>query len=446
MIWTKLKEPVADSGWQIMFRLGMATALVLTLQAMSLAAEPFYLKDGQRVLFLGDSNTFAGHYIAYLDAYLYTRFPDKKFELLNLGLPSETVSGLSEPDHPYPRPCLFDRLERVLEKTKPDVVVACYGMNDGIYHPFSEERFKKYQEGIERLIARVEKAKAKIILMTPPPFEGLAIKDKLLPKTADKFSWMRPYEDYDGVLGRYADWLLTLRDKGYMVIDLHGPINKHVNAVHTTDPKTRLTGDGIHPGSTGHWLIAQQILQAWKAPAEVDRVEIDAEKGKAARGQVSDLHIGRDDTRFTWLSRVPMPFDPTWDSKLAQREHIGERFNRYRLSVKGTAGDRLELLAGEKHLGDFSHGQLADLDLLTMKDLSTNRKSAALWKLVADRQRLLGLAWVTDIGHKRPDTPRGIPLAEAQRKATELDKQIRKLAEPEKIGLTVHYLYVGRPE
>ena len=30
---------------------------------------------GQRIVFLGDSNTFAGHYVAYLDAYLFTRFP-----------------------------------------------------------------------------------------------------------------------------------------------------------------------------------------------------------------------------------------------------------------------------------------------------------------------------------------------------------------------------------
>jgi hypothetical protein len=240
-----------------------------------------------------------------------------------------------------------------------------------------------------------------------------------------------------------------LRDKGYLVIDLHGPINKHVSTIHATDPKYHLTDDGIHPGGTGHWLIAQEILQAWKAPADVDQVEIDAEAGKAIRGQVSDLHVGRDDIRFTWLSHVPMPFDPTWDRKLAERERIADHLNRYRLSVKGAAGDRYELLEGKETLGhdDFARKQLADgVDLLTLKDLSTNRRSADLWKLVADRQRLLGLAWVTDVGHKRPDTPKGIPLQQAQRKAAELEKQIRKLAEPEKITLTVHYLYWGKKE
>lgn len=141
-----------------MNRFFWTASLILAIPPMLVADPPFFLRDGQRVVFLGDSNTFAGHYISMIDGYLFTRFPDKKFELINLGLPSETVSGLSEPDHPYPRPGVHDRLERVLAKSKPDVVVACYGMNDGIYYPFSEERLKKYQQGIEMLINKVTRS------------------------------------------------------------------------------------------------------------------------------------------------------------------------------------------------------------------------------------------------------------------------------------------------
>ena len=84
--------------------------------------------------------------------------PGSRFDFINVGLPSETASGLSEPDHPYPRPTVHERLDRILAKTKPDVVFACYGMNDGIYYPFSKERFKKYDEGLNVLIDKVKKA------------------------------------------------------------------------------------------------------------------------------------------------------------------------------------------------------------------------------------------------------------------------------------------------
>lgn len=411
-------------------------ALLIVLPSAATAADPFLLRDGQRVVFLGDSNTFAGGFIAYIDAYLFTRFPDKKFELINLGLPSETVSGLSEPDHPYPRPDVHERLDRALNKTKPNFVVACYGMNDGIYHPFSEQRLRKYEDGIRRLIARVQKAGATVVLMTPAPFDPRPVKDKLLPASAPKFSWMRPYEDYDAVLDRYSRWLLTLRDEGFMVVDAHAAVSRYLATIRRSEPAYRICGDGIHPDATGHWLVAQELLLAWKAPAEADSAAIDVRAKKAVHGQVDDLAIEHGSIRFTWTSRLPMPADPKWDRRLAEHEKIAERLNRYRLTVTGAADGRHELFEGGRQLGEASGRQLAGgLDLLPFHDLTTNRRSAELWKFVEERERLLGLAWLTDVGHKRPDTPKGLPLAEAQEKAAGIEAEIRKLARPVRMSL-----------
>ena len=52
-----------------------------------------------RIIFLGDSITYGGHYVEYIDALLRLENPQSHRELLDLGLPSETVSGLSEPNH-----------------------------------------------------------------------------------------------------------------------------------------------------------------------------------------------------------------------------------------------------------------------------------------------------------------------------------------------------------
>lgn len=75
-------------------------------------------------------------------------------EIVNFGLGSETVSGLSEPGHAsgqFPRPCLHERLGRILEAYKPTLVLACYGMNDGIYQPLDSARTKAYQDGCLKL-------------------------------------------------------------------------------------------------------------------------------------------------------------------------------------------------------------------------------------------------------------------------------------------------------
>src|SRR4029077_565474 len=126
-------------------------------------------------------------YIESIEAYFVTRLPGRHIEFLNLGLPSETVSGLSEDGHAggqFPRPDLHERLGRVLEKTRPDLVIACYGMNDGIYLPLDTARFQKYKDGLQRLRDQASNASAKVIHLTPPVFDALPIKARLAP--ADK--------------------------------------------------------------------------------------------------------------------------------------------------------------------------------------------------------------------------------------------------------------------
>src|SRR6187551_3184502 len=110
-----------------------AALSLLLIATLSHADELPGLKGHKRVVFLGDSITYSGQYIDVLGAYLAVKYPQQKCELINLGLPSETVSGLSEPGHAggaFPRPDLHERLDRALAKLKSDVVVACYGMND----------------------------------------------------------------------------------------------------------------------------------------------------------------------------------------------------------------------------------------------------------------------------------------------------------------------------
>ena len=200
-----------------------------------------------RVLILGDSITHGGQYVCDLETYFITRYPDRKIEFINAGLPSETVSGLSEPGHAggqFPRPDLHERLGRVLEQTKPDLVFACYGMNDGIYLPFDEERFKAFEDGIKWLHEQVIRSGARIVHVTPPTFDEVK----------------GGHAGYRNTLDRYSDWLLGRQKEGWDVVDLHGPMNRHLDEHRAKDPSFAFGGDGIHPSDLGHWVMARQIL------------------------------------------------------------------------------------------------------------------------------------------------------------------------------------------
>ena len=398
------------------------------------------------VLVLGDSITADGRYTAYLDAFYATRFPDREVRFLNLGLPSETVSGLSEPGHPFPRPDVHDRLDRALAAIKPDVVLACYGMNDGIYHPYSQDRFARFQDGILKLVSRCRDRGIRVDLVTPPPFDPQPVRASLKGIQANEFGWTGPYENYEQeVLSRYAAWMLTLSGVGFSPIDAHGIIRDHLARVRRENPSYHLAEDGVHLDASGQWLIAQAVLNAWGVPGVVDEAQIDAKAGKIVAGEVSGLRQEAGTLFFEWATRVPMPHDPDWNAELAGLEGIDARFNRHRLAVTGLDGPRYRILEGDRAIGEATAADLAEgLDLLTFPELSTNRRASEIGRLIRGRERLLGPSWRDAVGHSRPGTEKGLPLGEATARAAVISAEITRLARPVPIPLRIESKGDGR--
>lgn len=248
-------------------------ALLLTLVffALSARAAEDFLPGITRILFLGDSITQSGQYIDRFEAFLFTQFPKRSFEVIACGLSSETVSGLSEVGHAggkFPRPDLHERLDRVLAKTRPQLIFACYGMNCGIYKPYDEVRARRYQEGILKLRAKAKAIGAEVIHLTPPVFDSVPISGKVAP--AGQESAGAPFEGYDQVLTRYSEWLLAQRSEGWRVIDIHGPMMTALTKRRETDIGFTFAKDGVHPNADGHELIATTLIAAL-APAEAEK-------------------------------------------------------------------------------------------------------------------------------------------------------------------------------
>jgi len=259
---------------------------------------------GKKVLWLGDSITQIGDYVTFVLYYLDKEYPKDKFDIISVGLASETTSGLSEKTHPFPRPCIFERLSRALDAVKPDIVVACYGMNDGIYHPQSDDRMQAFQKGIRKLIAAAKNAHARVILLTPPPFDKTVVKT--VPKDAPDFGYKNAYEGYDSVLADYAKWEQTLPRDDATVIDLHAPIDDDVTKQRTTDPQFSFTraGGGIHPDAAGHLLMAEIILKGLGLPFAFD----DDLKKELAKAQADPLYLlvkkQRETRSKAWLAFI----------------------------------------------------------------------------------------------------------------------------------------------
>ncbi len=368
------------------------------------AGGPFALKGGERLVFFGDSITQAGGYIADVEVFLITRFPDREFAIFNHGRSSETISGTSEVDHQPRRRDAHERFTRDVAAWKPDIVVACFGMNDGNYHPFGAERFARYQDGIRRLIARTrDEAHACLVLLSPPPYDPYrrTVSD---PKAVD-FGYKFPAIDYDQTLRRYSDWLLseTASHPGLTVVDVHGALDAHLKRRRQGDVSFYLSGDAVHPGPTGHWLMAAALLAAWNAPADVAeaRIIVAGVTARAAAGEVSDLTDGADGTlSFAWRSPLPLPADPACDPRSLALEQFSARFNRYRLIVEGLPTAHYRLFAGPDGPADLvevacvsqtelEHG----VDLTRFEHFPTVARAQEVRKRVIGRRLAVDAAW-----------------------------------------------------
>ena len=216
--------------------------------------------EGKRILWIGDSITHQGAYITFVEYFLEKESPNSTFDIIEVGRSSETLSGLSEPTHPGPRPCVFSRLQRCLDVIKPQVVVACYGMNDGIYHPQSSERMQAFKDGVYRLIHDCHAAGAQVVLLSPPPFDALPVHSLNKADAAD-FSYRTPFEGYDAVLTEYAAWERTLLQSDARTVDLHTSLLDYLCEQRLTNPKFSFVADGIHPDLPGHLLMAETIIE-----------------------------------------------------------------------------------------------------------------------------------------------------------------------------------------
>ncbi len=226
----------------------------------------FYTKDARlpakgKLLLIGDSITDGGRYVGYLKTYLQLTGAAPELEIINAGVSSETCSGLSESAHPFPRPCVHFRIDAVLQEVQPDFTLINYGMNDMIYHPYTEDRMAAFMRGMVALVERVRATGSKVFVATPTVFDPQAFKGQLRPaNSTEGFSYMTPYDKYDEVLAKIADWERTeLAPLVDGIVDWHTATHTELATLRKADPDF-LSGDGIHPGEALSCCMARFLL------------------------------------------------------------------------------------------------------------------------------------------------------------------------------------------
>ena len=92
----------------------------------------------KRILFLGDEIIENSGLCEKLKYYFDNLCPERKIEIIKAAAKGEGISEMTDVN-------IFERLDSVISKEKPDTVVFLYGANDGAYEPFSSKSFASFK-------------------------------------------------------------------------------------------------------------------------------------------------------------------------------------------------------------------------------------------------------------------------------------------------------------
>jgi len=407
----------------------LAFLSVAALAAGALAGD-FFIRDGDRVVFLGDSITEQRLYTTYIEAYALTRRPDWKLTFRNVGWGGDTA-WLRQRSHPDERQ-LFEAdsatqqkmveeavgrgLGRDVLPLKPTVVTVKFGMNDHAYQAFRQDIFGAYSRSQEQIAKVLQANGARVAFLTPQPIE-----DKRRDPDRDARNQS---------LRKFSDGLKEVAARtGAAFVDQFDPYMAMLVREREGNPPAFIGGgDSVHPGPIGHTVMAWAILKGLDAPAFVSRADIDGAAGKlrTAEGcRVENLKVSEGAISFDRLDEaLPMPIDPKAERALKLAPILAD-LSRYELRVTGLPAGSYEVAIDGEVAVKLDSEELAKGCNLTTTAGPITEQGRQLLRLVVEKNNVFYKRW-RDVQLYPLPTWAQCPESEAGRSAevARLDREI----------------------
>jgi lysophospholipase L1-like esterase len=290
--------------------IGTPLACLLLLPAAVLAGTPLTLKDGDRVVLVGDGLIEREQRWGYWEYALTTRFPHHTIVFRNLGWSGDTVYGRARAGFDTAADG-FRRLTEHVRALKPSVIVLGYGGTESFD---GSPGLPAFHKGLDTVLDTLAGTKAQLIILSPIRHEDLG---RPLPDPATHNKSIQLYTD---VLRRAA----TAR--GAPFVDLFERLG---DGAKQTPPAPR-TDDGIHLTADGYRRSAAALEAGLGLPPRRWRVEVGvhgsvtADGTKVAAVETMPLRFRAQDTMLpTPPPLSDAPAGPTTDERILTIRGLG---------------------------------------------------------------------------------------------------------------------------
>jgi len=312
-----------------------AIAWTLLATAWPCTAAEFFLKDGDRVVMIGDSITAQHLYSSYVEAWAITRYPEWEFRFFNVGIGGDGAPGGN------------NRFKRDVLPYAATALTVDFGMND------SGGNIVDWKQHMQGIADQAKAAGIRVAWCTPQACENP--EDKQAIDTAGNKN-----------LERFSEGVRQIAETNNhaLFVDQFHPYLEFIDKARPTMPTERVGGgDQVHPGQAGQTLMAATILKGMSFPALVAAVEINAASGKVVEKKncmIEGLKVDAEGKITFNQKDNALPFFPDGDAKnILKWLPILEELNDYRLKVTGLKAGRYEIRLGGVKVADHSNDELS---------------------------------------------------------------------------------------
>jgi lysophospholipase L1-like esterase len=337
-------------------------ALLFTIGTNSPAAAPlpFNPQDGETIVFLGDSITHQSLYPQYLENFFITRYPERRIRFRNAGVGGDAAADA------------LARFEDDVAAHQPDYVTLHLGMNDGRYAEFDTNNLAVYQQGMRKLLDRIEAIGAKPILLSPTMFDHRVTELRAADEDW-RFRGKAFSPNYNALMAYFGAWGLDAASRRQApFVNLWGPLNRHTVTQRRSNPEFTIIWDAIHPNPAGQLIMASEILTQLGVERKAANGIVITKRGKRWVGSkgVTDLTVSenRDEVRFSHKATSLPWVIPVKHSELAlkwrlpsdgrtgyQLAFAGHKLSADRLKIAGLAAGTYELAIAGTVIGQWNH-------------------------------------------------------------------------------------------
>lgn len=206
--------------------------------AQNKSPNAFSLKDGDRVVLLGNSIFENDFQYGYLELALTTRYADKGITFRNLGWTGDNVWGEARSTYTNP-PTPYEHLMEDITKAAPTVVFLAYG---SVEAQAGQSGVANFKDGLNKLIDKLDAMGAKTVLLSTIPVVSADTAQHIASRNGDLKLYAKAISE-----------VAAQRSKQF--VDIYGPIE-------TLAQKEAIIENTVHLNEAGYYHLALILERA----------------------------------------------------------------------------------------------------------------------------------------------------------------------------------------